>query len=165
MSSGRIGVTRAGGFTAGAGGGGQPALNHGLSGALKYDGAGSIGGAPKWTRPSRDIIDEGLPETDLKCGKAKSWLREQGTQFTEIDLSKGLTAAELDQLIGKRDYREFLNPRNELYRDRGMKENPPPRDDAIRLMSENPNLIRRPILVKGGKVLLGFDEGAYREVL
>lgn len=46
-----------------------------------------------------------------------------------------------------------------------MKENPPPRDEAIRLMSENPNLIRRPLLVKGGKVLFGFDEDAYREAL
>ena len=60
---------------------------------------------------------------------------------------------------------DFLNPRNELFRERGMKENPPPRDEAIRLMSENPNLIRRPLLVKGGKVLFGFDEEVYREAL
>jgi len=39
-----------------------------------------------------------------------------------------------------------------------MKDNPPPRAEAVRLMSENPNLIKRPILVKGGKALLGFDE-------
>ena len=43
-----------------------------------------------------------------------------------------------------------------------MKTNPPSREEAIRLMSENPNLIRRPILVKGGKILLGFDEGEWR---
>ena len=35
--------------------------------------------------------------------------------------------AELEQLIGKRDYSDFLNTRNELYRERGMKENPPSR--------------------------------------
>jgi arsenate reductase-like glutaredoxin family protein len=70
----------------------------------------------------------------------------------------------LEQLIGKRDYREFLNPRNELYRERGMKTNPPPRDEAIRLMSENPNLIRRPILVKGSRMLFGFDEDEWSAV-
>ena len=64
----------------------------------------------------------------------------------------------MDKLIGKRDYHLFLNSRNELYRERGMKENPPPRDEALRLMSENPNLIKRPILVKGGEILLGYDE-------
>lgn len=78
-----------------------------------------------------------------------------------VDLSKGLTVEELDRLIGGRDYREFLNPKNELYRQLDMKNNPPPRLEALRLMSENPNLIRRPILVKGSKVLVGFDPEAW----
>ena len=66
----------------------------------------------------------------------------------------------LDKLIGERDYRLFLNSRNELYRERAMKENPPPREEALRLMSEHPNLIKRPILVKGNQIVLGFDEEA-----
>jgi arsenate reductase len=85
-------------------------------------------------------------------------LREKGAQFEEIDLNRGLSVADLEKLIGKRDYREFLNTRNELYRERGMKENPPPRAEALRLMSENPNLIKRPILVQDGKILLGLDQ-------
>lgn len=85
-------------------------------------------------------------------------LREKGAQFEEVDLNKGLPVAELEKLIGKRDYREFLNTRNELYRERGMKENPPTRDEALRLMSEHPNLIKRPILVKGSEIVLGYDE-------
>jgi arsenate reductase-like glutaredoxin family protein len=77
-----------------------------------------------------------------------------------VDLNRGLTVEELDKLIGSRDYREFLNPRNELYRERGMKENPPPRAEALRLMAENPNLIKRPIVVRGREMVLGFDEEA-----
>ncbi len=76
-------------------------------------------------------------------------------------MTKGLSVAELDRLIGNREYRQFLNPRNELYRERGMKENPPPREEALRLMSENPNLVRRPILVKGAELIAGFDEERY----
>ena len=91
-------------------------------------------------------------------------LRERDAQFEEIDLNKGLSVSDLEKLIGKRDYREFLNSRNELYRERGMKENPPPRDEALKLMSENPNLIRRPILVKGSQIILGYDEQALSEV-
>jgi len=72
---------------------------------------------------------------------------------------------QLDKLIGKRDYRLFLNSRNELYRERGMKENPPPRDEALRLMAENPNLIKRPILAKGGDIAVGFDEAAFLKLL
>ncbi len=91
-------------------------------------------------------------------------LRERDAQFEEIDLNKGLSVGELDKLIGGRDYRLFLNSRNELYRERGMKENPPPRDEALRLMSENPNLIKRPILVKGSEIILGYDEEALARV-
>ena len=82
-----------------------------------------------------------------------------------MDLNKGLTVDELDRLIGDRDYRPFLNSRNELYRERGMKENPPPRDEALRLMSENPNLIKRPILVEGRRIALGFDAEAFAKFL
>jgi arsenate reductase len=82
-----------------------------------------------------------------------------------VDLNRGLTIAELDQLIGKRDYRLFLNTRNELYRERGMSDNPPPRAEALRLMAENPNLIKRPILVKGREIVLGFDEQALSGLL
>jgi arsenate reductase (glutaredoxin) len=92
-------------------------------------------------------------------------LREKGARFEEVDLSRGLSVAELDQLIGNRDYRMFLNSRNELYRERGMKDNPPPRPEALRLMSENPNLVKRPILVKGREVVLGFDEPALSGLL
>jgi len=42
----------------------------------------------------------------------------------------------------------------------GMKENPPPRKEALELMSKHPNLIKRPILVKGSQMVLGYDEEA-----
>ena len=81
------------------------------------------------------------------------------------DLGKAkLSEAELDELIGERDYKEFLNPRNELYRERKMKEKPPSRAEAIKLMAKEPNLIRRPIVVKGSQIILGFDEEAYRKL-
>ena len=86
-------------------------------------------------------------------------LREKGVEFEEVDLNKGLSVAELEALIGARDYRDFLNTRNELYRERNMKEHPPARAEALKLMSENPNLIKRPILVDGKKITLGSDVG------
>ena len=72
---------------------------------------------------------------------------------------------ELDKLIGARDYRLFLNSRNELYRERGMKDHPPPRAEALKLMAANPNLVKRPIFVKGREIVLGFDQAAASELL
>jgi arsenate reductase-like glutaredoxin family protein len=69
-----------------------------------------------------------------------------------------LSPAELEKLIGGRDHAEFLNPRNELFRKKKMKDNPPSRGEAIRMMAREPNLIRRPVIVAGGRVVVGFDE-------
>ena len=89
-----------------------------------------------------------------------------GAEIESRDLDKEpLSISELQALIGERDYRMFLSTRNELYRERNMGENPPSRKDAIALMSKNPNLIKRPILLRGGQILLGFDEDAYRKLL
>ncbi len=99
------------------------------------------------------------------CRKAKKWLTEEGAQFEGIDLNQGLSEAALDALIGKRDYLKFLNFRNEMYRQRKLKANPPTRAEAIALMSQHPNLIRRPILVKGAKMALGFDAAEFSAVM
>ena len=71
----------------------------------------------------------------------------------------------MNALIGDRDYKMFLNSRNELYRERKMKESPPSRSEAIALMAKHPNLIKRPILVKGKQVLLGFNPEEMRRAL
>ncbi len=89
-----------------------------------------------------------------------------GAELESRDLDKErLTEAELDELIGSRDYKEFLNTRNELYRMRKMKEHPPTRAEAIKLMAKEPNLIRRPIVLQGSQMILGFDEDAYKKLL
>jgi arsenate reductase-like glutaredoxin family protein len=93
-------------------------------------------------------------------------LLERGAELESRDLDKQrLTEAELEELIGNRDYKEFLNTRNELYRTRNMKEHPPSRADAIQLMAKEPNLIRRPVVIRGSQIVLGFDEEAYRKLM
>jgi arsenate reductase-like glutaredoxin family protein len=41
---------------------------------------------------------------------------------------------------------------------------PTSKREAIDLMMENPNLIRRPIMIKGSKVVFGFDKEQYGEL-
>ena len=90
---------------------------------------------------------------------------ERGVELEFVDLNKGLSVEELDDLIGERDYRQFLNPRNAVYRERGMKRNPPPKHTALSLMAENPNLIKRPIITWGKRLALGFDETAMAKLV
>ncbi len=87
-------------------------------------------------------------------------------ELDEHDLGKDrLTVEQLDALVGRRNHLDFLNPRNELYRQRQMKEHPPERDEALKLMAQEPNLIRRPIVIRGGQMVLGYDEDALRNLV
>ena len=82
------------------------------------------------------------------------------------DLGKDrLSAAELDALIGDRDYKLFLNPRNELYREKKMGVVPPSRAEAIKLMAAEPTLIRRPVVIRGKEIILGYDEEALKKLV
>ena len=93
------------------------------------------------------------------CRKARKFLEKRGYQLYFRDLAKErLSSSELEKLIGNRDHTDFLNTRNETYREENMKEDPPSRKEAIKWMSREPNLIRRPVVVAGGRVVLGFDE-------
>jgi arsenate reductase (glutaredoxin) len=93
-------------------------------------------------------------------------LLAHGAELESRDLEKErLSETELDELIGARDYRLFLNSRNELYRERNMKENPPTRGEAIKLMAKTPNLIRRPVVIRGDQIVLGYDEEAFKKLL
>jgi Spx/MgsR family transcriptional regulator len=93
------------------------------------------------------------------CRKARAYMEKRGFElhFRNLDKER-LSADELEKLIGDRDHKDFLNTRNELYRQKNMKEKPPTRADAIRMMVGEPNLIRRPVIVAGGRVVLGFDQ-------
>jgi Spx/MgsR family transcriptional regulator len=95
------------------------------------------------------------------CRKAKAFLEKKNAELELRDLGKDrLSVEELDKLIGKQDHRKFLNTRNELYRTRKMSTNPPSREEALELMAEEPNLIRRPVALRGSDLVLGYDEEA-----
>ncbi len=92
-------------------------------------------------------------------------MQKKGVELELRDIGKErLSVAELDAVIGERDYKLFLNSRNELYRERNMKEKPPSRAEALKLMVAEPNLIRRPVVIKGKQIVLGYDEEALKKL-
>jgi arsenate reductase-like glutaredoxin family protein len=93
-------------------------------------------------------------------------LRDLGAHLHERDLGKEpLSEAELEVLIGSADVAEFLNTRSASYRQRGFKTQSPTKAQAIELMAQDPNLIKRPIAVKGRAQVLGFDQAGLRALV
>jgi Spx/MgsR family transcriptional regulator len=114
------------------------------------------------TRKRRKKVEFLLKPSCTTCRKARKHLERRGFELHFRNLDKyRLSVAELEKLIGPRDHQDFLNPRNELYRRKHMKDNPPSRGEAIRMMAREPNLIRRPVVVAGGRVVVGFDENGF----
>ncbi len=63
----------------------------------------------------------------------------------------------LEEHVGKDNFLEFLSRRSPVWKQRPL---PKTRREAIDLMMENPTLIKRPIVIKGRKVVFGFDREA-----
>ena len=86
--------------------------------------------------------------------------------FEEREYGKHpLSEKELREIIGDDPIEPFLNPRTPLYREKNMKQKPPSRNEAIKLMLKDPNLLKRPMIIKGKKKLTGFNEGEVKALL
>jgi Spx/MgsR family transcriptional regulator len=72
---------------------------------------------------------------------------------------------ELREMIGDSPIEKFLNTRTPLYREKNMKQKPPSKDEAIKLILKDANLLKRPVFIKGKKKLTGFDEAQVKELL
>jgi arsenate reductase-like glutaredoxin family protein len=66
----------------------------------------------------------------------------------------------LERHIDADRFLDFVSTRSPVFKSRPL---PRSKKEAIDLMMEQPNLIRRPILVRGSKVVFGFDKDKYRE--
>jgi arsenate reductase-like glutaredoxin family protein len=77
----------------------------------------------------------------------------------ELDINKEPPSrAFLEQHIDPGRFLDFVSTRSPVFKQRPL---PKSKKEAIALMMENPNLIRRPIVIKGSKVIFGFDKEQY----
>lgn len=93
-------------------------------------------------------------------------MQSKKAPFDEREYGKNpLSEKELREIIGDDPIGSFLNTRTPLYREKNMKQKPPSKEEAIRLMLKDPNLLKRPVFLKGKRKLTGFDETALKDLL
>jgi arsenate reductase len=93
-------------------------------------------------------------------------LQSKKIELDEREYGKNpFTEKELRDIIGSDPIEPFLNTRTPLYREKNMKQKPPSKDEAIKLMLKDPNLLKRPVIIKGKKKLTGFNEAEVKELL
>ena len=103
------------------------------------------------------------------CQKAKKWLDENGISYELRDIKENNpTADELREWYKNSGLplKKFFNTSGLLYKSMELKNKLPNMsdDEQIKLLAADGMLIKRPILVSGKKVLVGFREKEYEEL-
>jgi arsenate reductase len=96
--------------------------------------------------------------TCSKCRTTLGLLRDRGVEFEAVNYYETpLGETELRDLIDKLGIspRELMRKEEQIYRDLQIGKRDLPDEELIRLMVENPDLIQRPIVVRGQRAVLG----------
>ncbi len=111
------------------------------------------------------MIVYGIPNCDT-IKKARKWLQGHDLEYQFHDFRKdGLEPALLKQWVDKVGWETLLNRRGTTWRKLPEKvRNTIDEKTAIKIMLEQPAIIKRPVLVKGKQILVGFDEAQYRKL-
>lgn len=104
------------------------------------------------------------------CKKARAWLDEQGVPYTARPIKEqNPTAAELAGWAAQSGLArgKFVNTSGQLYRQMQLKDKLPTLSDEefFALLATDGMLVKRPLLVAGDKVLVGFQEAAWAAAL
>jgi Spx/MgsR family transcriptional regulator len=93
-------------------------------------------------------------------------LQSRKVEFEEREYGKTpFSEKELREIIGDDPIEKFLNTRTPLYREKNMKQKTPSKDEAIKLMLKDANLLKRPLFIRGKRKIAGFNETEVKELL
>jgi arsenate reductase (glutaredoxin) len=99
------------------------------------------------------------------CRSAKAKLGELGVEVEIRDyFKKPLEAAELERLLPL-DPTPMLGAKSPKYKELGLKDRNLTKAEAITLMVQDNNLLKRPILVHPKGTVIGFDAEAYANLI
>ena len=104
------------------------------------------------------------------CQKAKKWLDEQDIKYTERNIvDNNPSYEELKEWYNKSGLplKRFFNTSGLLYKEMQLKDKLPTmnEEEQLKLLATNGMLVKRPLVVNGDMVLIGFKEAEWAEKL
>ena len=104
------------------------------------------------------------------CKKAQTWLEDQGLDYQLRDIkAQNPTQEELRQWHAQSGLplKRFFNTSGQQYRALGLKDRLPhmTQEEQLALLASDGMLVKRPILLDGDKVLVGFRQGEWEAAL
>jgi arsenate reductase len=95
-------------------------------------------------------------------------LRESGARFEKVNYyTKPLTEKKLKELLKKMNLApcDIMRTGERVYKELGLAKSTRSDSELIKLMIENPDLIQRPIVERGGRAVLGRPIERVKEIL
>lgn len=98
--------------------------------------------------------------------KAKKWLEKNGVDFQFHDFRKdGLDKKQLTQWCNELNWEILLNKRGTTWRNLPDDvKNTVNKTKAIKMMLEQPAIIKRPVLDSGKERIIGFSDSTYKNI-
>ncbi len=102
------------------------------------------------------------------CRKALKWLKENDIELAkECDITEQPPSTTILKKALANGYtlKQLFNTSGVMYREMGLKDKVTDltQAEALKLLSDNGRLVKRPIVVAGEKVTVGFKEGVFEE--
>lgn len=97
------------------------------------------------------------------CRNAAAWLHAHGVDYKRRHVwNEHPTPAELAELAARLPggAQTLLSRRSRRFRELGLEGREPTEDELLDLLAGEPRLLRRPIIVDGQRVIVGFDRAA-----
>jgi arsenate reductase-like glutaredoxin family protein len=93
-------------------------------------------------------------------------LRSASVEMEEVNYAKsGLSEATVRDIVAKAgSVAAVLNTRHATAKDNGWVASPPSTAVFAKAVAADPNLLRRPLVIDGDRVIVGFDREAYQRL-
>lgn len=103
------------------------------------------------------------------CQKAKKWLGEHNVEYMERHIVESNPSYEELKLWHEKSglaLKKFFNTSGLLYKELQLKDKLPEmsEEEQLKLLATNGMLVKRPIVVEGDKVLVGFRESEWENL-
>ena len=104
------------------------------------------------------------------CQRAKKWLDAHNIEYTDRHIVEdNPTYEELKEWYGKSGLplKRFFNTSGLLYREMQLKDklSAMSEEEQLRLLATNGMLVKRPLVITKGKILVGFKEPEWEDAL
>lgn len=94
-----------------------------------------------------------------QCKKALAFLDKKGVDYQLRDIvHEPPPRSLLEKVIKAENIYSSLNQRSTTYRSNHLGKRRTTKNEAIRLMLKDPNLIKRPLIIRNNRAYQGFDE-------